>query len=444
LLADLILHNGKVYTQGGLVEAGIAIDRGRIVKIAKEANLPQASMKIDLKGCIALPGLIDSHVHLRDQELAYREDFLTGTAAAAAGGVTSVLDMPNNRPVTMDSNSLRDRMRLAEKQVVVNVGFFSAFPENTEEIPLIAREGAVGFKLYLLQKIGGLDIDDDKALLSAFDRVKKTRLPVAVHAEDKPTLEKMREKMRSKRRGGIEAFLKVHSPEAEAKAIRRVVKLAGKSGVHVHFCHISSAVGLNAVLRAKRLGLPFTCEVTTHHLFLTSKQLRRSKTTALTLPPLRAREDVAALWSALKQGLIDTLASDHAPHSKEEKKAKIIWDVKPGIVGLETTLPLMLTQVKKKRLTLTALIRLTSEKPAEIFHLNDRGSLSEGYVADIVVVDMDKTFKIDASKFHSKAKFSPFNKWKVVGKPVKTFVNGRLVMDEGELVAKPGTGRIIR
>jgi len=444
LLVDLVLYNGKVYIPKGLVEAGIAIDEGRIVKIAKETNLPKASVRTDLKGCIALPGLIDPHVHLRDQELAYEEDFFTGTAAAAAGGVTSVLDMPNNTPVTMDSRSLKDRMKLAEKRVVVNVGFYSAFPENTEEITSIVREGAVAFKLYLMQKIGGIDIDNDEALLSAFDKVKKMRVPVAVHAEDKRTIEKMREKMRNKRRGGLEALLKVHSPEAEVKAIRRVVKLAGKSGVHVHFCHLSSADGLNAVLRAKRLGLPFTCEVTPHHLLLTSKHLKRYKTMALTLPPLRAKEDVTALWSALKQGSIDTLASDHAPHSKEEKEAKGIWNVKPGIAGLETMLPLLLTQVNKGRLTLSTLIRLASEKPAEIFHLSDRGSLSEGYAADIVVVDVDKAFKIDASKFHSKAKFSPFNKWSAKGKPMKTFVNGRLVMDEGELVTKPGTGGIIR
>jgi len=444
LRVDLVLHNGKVYTPKGLIEAGIAIDEGRIVRIAKETNLPQASAKTDLRGCIALPGLIDSHVHLRDQELAYREDFLTGTAAAAAGGVTTVLDMPNNRPVTMDPQSLRERMELAERWVVVNVAFYSAFPESMEEIPPIVREGAVAFKLYLLQKIGGLNIDDDKALLSAFDKVKRTRVPVAVHAEDKQLLERMREKMRSKRRGGSEAFLKVHSPEAEAKAVRRVVKLAGKSGVHVHFCHVSSAAGLDAVLWAKRLGLPFTSEVTPHHLLLTSKHLKRHKTMALTLPPLRAKEDVEALWSALKRGFIDTLGSDHAPQSREEKEAKVVWDVKPGIAGLETMLPLMLTQVKKGRLTLSTLIRLAAEKPAEIFSLSDRGILSEGYAADIAVVDMDKTFKIDASKFHSKAKFSPFNRWKVVGKPMKTFVNGRLIMDEGELVAKPGTGRIIR
>lgn len=444
LLVDLVLYNCQVYTPRGLVEAGIAIDNGRIVKIAKETNLPQASVKTDLRGCIALPGLIDSHVHLRNQELSYKEDFSTGTAAAAAGGVTLVLDMPSNKPVTMDSQSLKQRMKLAEKRVVVNVAFYSAFPENMEEIPSIVKEGAVAFKLYLLQKIGGLDINDDKALLNAFDKVKKTRVPVAVHAEDKRTIEKTKEKMRNKRRGGLDAFLKVHSPEAEVKAVRRVAKLAGKSGVHVHFSHVSSAAGLDAVLRAKRLGLPFTCEVTPHHLLLTSEHLKRHKTTALTLPPLRSKKNVTALWSALKRSSIDTLASDHAPHSREEKKAKRIWDVNPGIAGLETMLPLMLTQVKKGRLTLSALIRLASEKPAEIFRLVDRGSLSEGYAADIVVVDTDRKFRIDASRFRSKAKFSPFNKWKVVGKPMKTFVDGRLVMDEGEIVAKPGTGRIIR
>jgi dihydroorotase-like cyclic amidohydrolase len=153
---------------------------------------------------------------------------------------------------------------------------------------------------------------------------------------------------------------------------------------------------------------------------------------------------VNALWSALKQGLIDTLGSDHAPHTMEEKQGESIWEVKPGIAGLETTLPLLLTQVDKGRLTMAELVQLTSKNPAEIFHLSARGTLNEGCHADLVVVDVKREYKIDASRFHSEARFSPFDGWKVKGKPVKTFVNGSLVMDEGEIVAKPGTGQIIR
>jgi dihydroorotase (multifunctional complex type) len=391
-----------------------------------------------------LPGLIDSHVHLRDQQLAYREDFTTGTAAAAAGGVTTVIDMPNNRPLTMSSEALRERMQLAEKRILVNVAFNSAFPNRTEDIRGIVRQGAVGFKLYLLQQIGGINIDDDNALQDAFNAVAETNVPIAVHAEDKATLEEAEKSMRDAGRNDAEAFLKAHPASAEVKAIQRVAKLAKNSGAHVHICHVSSAAGLNTVLKAKKVNLGITCEVTPHHLLLTSQCIEKHGNMALMLPPLRAQTDTEALWKALKEGSIDTVASDHAPHSIEEKNVPSIWDVKPGIAGLETMLPLMLNEVNRGRLTVNELVRLTSERPAEIFHIREKGSLSEGSMADIVVVDIKREHKIDASSFHSKANFSPFDGWKVKGKPVKTFVKGQLVMEEGEIVAKPGTAQIIR
>jgi dihydroorotase len=444
LPVDMVLRNAKIYTHGRIVEAGLAIDEERIFKIAKETNLPPASTKMNLKGHITLPGLIDPHVHLRNQQLAYKEDFFSGTAAAAAGGVTLTIDMPNNKPVTMNPISLRNRMKLAERRAVVNVAFYSAFPQKLEEVPSIVEEGAIAFKLYMSEKIGGLDVDDDKLLLQAFHKVAKMGVPVAVHAEDRKILETKRREMEKTGRRDMEAYAKARPPEAEAQAIRRIIQLVKKSSVHTHFCHVSSAIGLNAILTAKKDGLPVTCEVTPHHLLLSSEHFKHYRTLALTNPPLRTRKDVMALWSALKQGSIDAIASDHAPHTIEEKEVKSVWDAKPGIPGLETTLPLLLTQVNEGRLTLADLVRLTSEKPATIFNLRNRGGLEEGNWADIVVVDINRKYKIDSSNFYSKAKYSPFDGWSVKGKPVKTFVNGQLVMDEGEIVAKPGTGQIVR
>ncbi len=444
LLADLLLNNAKIYTPRGIAKAGLAIEGGYIFKVAKEANLPKASAKLNLEGNLVLPGLIDSHVHLRDQQLAYKEDFFTGTAAAAAGGITLALDMPNNRPVTMSLESLRARRRLAEKRAVVNVAFYSAFPEKVQEIRETIEEGAVGLKLYMSQRIGGLDVYDDAMALHWFNETGKLNVPIAVHAEDAKMLEDARRKMKDAEQRDVDAFLRVHSTEAETKAIRRVLRIIKKAGVRVHFCHVSSAAGLGAILDAKSAGLQVTCEVTPHHLLLTSADLQRYGTLALTAPPLRTEEHVKALWNALQQGSIDSMASDHAPHRFGEKYAESVWDVKPGIPGLETMLPLLLTQVNQGRMTVPDLVRLTSKGPAEIFNLKNRGSTEEGYHADLVVVDIDREYKIDASKFHSKAKYSPFGGWKVKGKPVKTLVSGRLVMDEGEIVAKPGTGQIVR
>ncbi|MDH5450068.1 MAG: dihydroorotase family protein [Candidatus Bathyarchaeota archaeon] len=440
---DLVLHNAKIYTTKGLATAHIAIDNGKIFKIAK-TNLPKSSTKLNLKGNLVLPGLIDSHVHLRDQLLAYKEDFFSGTAAAAAGGVTSVMDMPNNNPITMDSKSLRERMSQAKNRIFVNVAFYSTFPKNTKKPPLVVKEGAIAFKLYLSKKIGDLNINDDESLSHAFEKAMEMNIPFAVHAEDRGMLEQGKEEMKRAGKDDIEAYIKVHSPNAEEKAISRVTRLARRSGAPIHFCHLSSLAGLQALSKARTTSLSITCEVTPHHLLLSSRDLKHHKTCALTDPPLRSRKDTETLWSALKLGSIDTIASDHAPHTIEEKKAESVWDAKPGIPGLETTLPLLLTQVNEKRLTIQELIRLTSEKPATIFHLRDRGHLEEGYRADLAVVDMKQEHKINPSQFFSKAKYSPFDGWKVKGKLLKTFVNGHLAYDDGEMVSKPGTGQIIR
>ncbi len=444
LSVDVVLHNAKVYTEGSIVEAGIAVEGDRIVRVAKEPNLPQASKKIDLNGCLALPGLIDVHVHLRGQQQAYEEDFRSGTAAAVAGGITSVLDMPNNEPTTMDSASLRERIREAERSIIANVGFYSAFPESLDEIDRVVKAGAAAFKLYLHVQIGGLDIEDDEALLRAFNKTGRLGIPVAVHAEDKEEVKTTSEKERRLGHKDVDAYLKAHTPAIEAKAVERILRITRKSDVQIHFCHISSKNAVTLINNARKDGLKVSCEAAPHHLLLTSDDLKRQGTMMLTDPPVRNRKTVDELWSAVKRGQIDIIASDHAPHAVTEKEADSVWDVKPGIPGLETSLPLLLTRVNEGRLSLDELVRLTAENPAEKFHLRGTGFLKEGCKANITVVDMHQTGRIDAGKFYSKAKYSPFDGWRVKGKPVKTFVNGLLVMDRGEVFLEARVGKILR
>ncbi len=445
MIVDSVLTNAKAYLKGEIVDCSIAIEEGKIQKIGKETHMPKADQIIDINHKLVLPGVIDSHVHLRDEDKAYKETFVTGTAAAAVGGVTTVLDMPNNSPVTMSSETLHNRMEIAARRVLVNVGFYSEFPTSAEKIGAIVEEGAVGFKLFMAEQVGGLNVDDDQAILESFTQVGKLGVPVAVHAEDHSLLKFAVENFKLRNRHDLAAYLKAHDENAELAAVERIIDIVGKAeNSRVHFCHVSTQKSLSALAEAKKSGKAVTVEVTPHHLMLKKDDYGSLGVSALTMPPLRSQENVDALWKGIEAGDVDTVGSDHAPHTVQEKDASSIWDVKAGVSGVETILPLMLTSVHKNMLTLAHALELLCEKPAEIFGLAEKGRLEQGKSADLVVVDFNQKFKIDASKFKSKAKFSPFDKWDVQGKPVMTFVGGKLVMDEGEIVAKAGSGTVIR
>jgi dihydroorotase len=444
LTVDLVLTNAKAYLKNEIVDCSIALDGGKILKISKEANMPKSVAKRDLSSLLVLPGLIDAHVHLRDEGKAHKEDFYSGTAAAAAGGFTTVLDMPNNDPVTMSSVTLGHRMAIAEKKLLVNVGFYSEFPNTLDEMEKIVQQGAIAFKLYLTEQVGGLDIDDDGALTEAFEAIRKLRTIVAVHPEDKQSIDNTIDKLKKAERNDVNAYLEAHSESVEVKAIKRILSIAKETNAHVHFCHVSTESGVKTICQEKNSATPVTCETTPHNLCLSAHDLRRIGTLALTMPPVREKRHMVALWNGLRNGCIDILASDHAPHALDDKKAKIIWKVAVGIPGLETTLPLLLTEVSRGRLLLADVVRLLSEKPAEIFKLKGKGLLKEGNSGDLTVVDLKRKYEIDASRFQSKAKYSPFDGWQVEGRPVKTFVNGQLVMEEGDILTEPGSGNIVR
>jgi dihydroorotase (multifunctional complex type) len=444
VIVDSVLTNAKAYLKGQIVDCCIAIEEGKIQKIGKETQMPQADEKTDLHNLLVLPGLIDEHVHLRDEGRAYKEDFSSGTATAAAGGFTTVLDMPNNDPVTMSAERLQNRMGLAARKILVNVGFYSEFPKTPAETKDIVEAGAVGFKLFLGNQVGGLNVDDDQAISEAMKEVAKLKVPLAVHAEDRAMLAANEGKLKQAKKVDTIDFLRAHTENVELKAIQRLLKAREGTDVQLHFCHVTSKEGLAAIAQEKKSERKVTCEVTPNHLTLTSDDVGRIGSMAIMAPPLRDKTHRDALWKGLEDGTIDTVGSDHAPHTLEEKLASVIWEVKVGVPGLETTLPLMMTLVRLKRLSLNQVVELLAEKPAKIFGLADRGRLEAGKNADLTIIDYNCQYKIDASKFKSKAKFSPYNGWEVNGKPAKTIVNGQLVFDEGEIVTKGGVGSVVR
>jgi dihydroorotase len=441
---DLLITNAKIYTDRGLIDGGLAIDDGLIQKIAKEANLPEAASKIDAGGKIVLPGLVDAHVHLRDLDLSYKEDFYTGTCAAAAGGFTTVCDMPNTVPPTRDSSLLKEKMDVAAKKVVTNVGFYCCFPEMHGDFEAVANLGAVGFKVYLHHPLTKLNIQDDDVFSSSLKSAAEVGMPVVLHAEDYYMINSQEEDCKKSGRNSFQDYLSVHSPEAELKAVKRVLSLAEGISVQLHFVHITSVNSLKLIIQAKKIGQEVTCEVTPHNLLLTYEDLLRLGGICLMDPPPRDSSTVSEMWRYLNGGAIDIIASDHAPHPLEDKLKKNVWEVPAGIPGLETTLPLMLTEVNNGRLTLDDVVRYLSEKPSRIFHLPNKGRISRGLDADLTIIDLGKQSTINSDSFYSKAKYSPFNGRKVKGKAVKTIVAGKIVMEDDEIVADPGSGSVLR
>lgn len=444
MIVDSVLTNSKAYINNEFKKCSIAIEDGKIYKISTETHMPKSDEKIDLKNFLILPGLIDSHVHLRDEEKSYKEDFYTGTAAAAAGGFTTVLDMPNNKPTTQSVEKLRNRMKLAQNRVLVNVGFYSEFPNDLNDVPRIIEQGALAFKLFMAHQIGGLDIDDDELIKEALIKIKDQDTTLAVHAEDKNLLLENEQYLKNKNRADLQAFFIAHSEEVENIAIKRMLKLNKEIGANMHFCHLTTKAGLDQIIEARKSGLKITCEVTPNHLFLSQNDSDYYGSLIILMPPLRNKASVTALFDAIKSNRIDTLGSDHAPHTKNEKMGDNVWDIKVGLPGLETTLPLMLTLVNKHQITIGDIVRLLSENPAKIFKLSNIGYIKKGKKADLTVVDLKKKYKIDVSTFHSKAKYSPYNGWEVKGKPIKTLLNGSLIMDEQKIIAKMGSGSILR
>jgi len=444
LTTSINLINVKIPFGEELLEGAIHVEDRRIIKIGKEANLPRADRTMNAKGLIALPGLIDAHVHLRDLQLSYKEDFYTGTCSAAAGGFTTVLDMPNTIPATDSSIRLNEKCEHAEKKIVVNVGFHAGLTDKLEEITELARLGAVSFKLNLYKPTPEIAIEDNELMTQLLLKCEDTRRPVTIHAEDREFVERNKAQAKTGKKPTIEDFLKAHSKEAELLALKRMIDLAKITRARLHICHLSAVKSLDSIEQARRIGLRLTCETSPHYMFLNENHLRRLKGIAITIPPVRDSTNSRMLWNAFINNRIDIIATDHAPHTEKEKAVDNIWEISPGIPGLETALPLLLTRVNKGQLRLGRLVRAMSEEPAAIFGLKRKGRLSRGGDADLTLIDLKAKFKIDSTKFHSKAKLSPFDGFKCQGKPVKTFVGGKLVMDDGEIVAEKGTGSILK
>lgn len=432
--SSLLVQGCRVWTRTGLRKASILIIDGKIARIAR--SIPKDGfLLLRANGKVALPGMIDAHVHLRDMELSYKEDFTTGTNAAAAGGFTTVLDMPNTKPATDSPQRFMEKIVRAEGRIVTNVGFHVAAVPDALEIQEMSRLGAYSIKLYMPRPISPMEINDG-TLLRLFNSSKLAGLPVTIHAEDVRQIQTV-----DKDEPHSPELLASRRPEkAETDAVERTLSLSAESKCRVHFCHLTLA---SSILSTRKYGPNATSEVTPHHMLLSTRTLASKGWRAWMVPPLRGETARLGLLAQVSKGSVDIIASDHAPHTIKEKTSTVL-DPPPGIPGLETTIPLMLTLVNKDLISLPRLINMCANRPAQIFGLHTKGALKVGFDGDVTIVDMKAKGRVRAAAFFSKARFTPFEGMPTIGKVESTIVNGAVVFEHNEIVADAGSGRVLR
>lgn len=426
----LLLKNGKVVSPASGLEGtlDVLIDQGKIQKIQPQLTAPGARV-VNVSGLVVVPGFIDMHVHFREPGQEDKETIETGSRAAARGGFTTVCCMPNTVPpndTAEVTRFIRTKARAAAVQVLpiaaVTKGLGGEHLTNMAEL---ISAGAVAFS------DDGRPVSNSQVMRQALEQSRLLSALVIDHCEDKSLSDEgvMHEGPQSHllRLRGIPAA-------AEEVMVARDIILAEMTGGRIHIAHLSTKGAVRLLREAKKRKVRVTAEVTPHHLFLTDKACASYNTNLKVNPPLRSRQDAAALLAAVKEGLIDVFATDHAPHTAEEKGRG--FDQAPfGINGLETAVSLFLDRlVNKKVLPLRQLVRMMSVRPAALLGLKDKGALQPGADADLTLLDLKRETVVDVQSFASKSRNSPFHGWKLKGLPVATIVGGR--------VAYPFDGRL--
>lgn len=428
----MIIKNARIVSQNGITEANIQIEEEKITRIARSGMKEEGEEVIDANGLLVLPGLIDSHVHLRDPGATHKEDFYTGTSAALAGGVTTVLDMPNNKPPTTTVKALKEKEKIACEKAVCDFDFhFGAETNNFNEI---MKASPRSLKLFMGSTTGNLLTSETEEIFEHFKKFPQNK-PICIHAEDEERIKFM--KMEFEQADALD-HNEIRDELAALLAVEKALNLLKQHSRQTHFCHVTTANEVT-LIRAKKLKNT-SCEVTPHHLFLSEKIVEKLGNYAKTNPPIRSEKTRAELWRKL--GEIDTIASDHAPHTIREKNMQYA-DAPAGMPGLETTLPLLLNAVNEKKMSIERVVEMCCVNPAKIFHLKNKGEITIGKHADFTLVDLKKTHEISGERLYTKCGWTPFEGMNVQGRVEKTILRGKLAYEAetNAIYARKGTGK---
>ncbi len=425
--AEVILKGGTVVNHDGSGLRDIAISGGRIIGIGHFGK-HQAGEVVDCTGLHILPGVIDSQVHLREPGAEHKEDLETGGRAAVMGGVTGVFEMPNTNPLTITEGALADKVKRATNRMYCDFAFYiGGTRDNAHLLGELERlPGCAGTKVFMGSSTGSLLVEDDDGVASILRNIRRR---AAFHSEDEYRLDTRK----TERIAGDPSSHPVwRDAEAARLCTERLLRIARAAGKRIHVLHISAEDEFPLLAANRDIA---TVEVTPHHLTFTADDYTRLGTLIQMNPPVRSPEHKAAIWAALQSGLVDVLGSDHAPHTLEEK-SKPYPNSPSGMPGVQTLVPVMLDCVSKGLLSIERFVDLTSHGPNRIFGIAGKGRIAEGYDADFTVVDLKAKRTISNQWIESRCKWTPYDGMSVTGWPVGTFIRGRPVMWNGEIIGQ--------
>lgn len=448
MAADIAITNARIATPGGVVDGAVLITDGVISGIVQGREVPEATEVIDAGGDSLLPGVVDIHVHFREPGQEYKATYASESAAAAVGGVTTICDMPNNGGrAIIDPARFAAKRAIAEQSSRVDFGIYAYLvSSDADELAALMAAGVMGFKWDM--SLAGVEPGPDR-FLPAPERAEPYLRAVAaagarlgIHAEDRGLVLARTAALRAAGRLDARAHLEARPVEAEVIALRRAIELVRRTGVRMHVHHLSSAAGLQLVRAAKREGLPLSAETIPAFLFLDDGDYERLGTLIKIHPSVKYAEDRAALWEGLRDGSIDCLATDHAPHTREEK-LRDIWQASPGAIGVQTSLPLMLDAVARGLLSLERCVDAMAAAPARLYGLAPRkGAIVVGADADLVLVDLNARMTIRNEAMCSPNRLTPFDGRVVQGVPRLTILRGAVIARDGAVVGEP-RGRLV-
>lgn len=420
---SLLICQARILLPDGEFRQGdVLIENGKISRIADEIEA-NASTIIDARGLTLLPGVIDPQVHFREPGLEHKEDLNTASRACARGGVTSFLEMPNTRPLTITQAALDDKLHRAAQKSLVNYGFFiGATAANLPDI--LTAHPVCGIKIFMGSMHGDLLVSTEAELEPIFAR--GSRL-IAVHAEDHARIVARRELFAGVNDVAIHS--QIQDETAALNATKLALKLSKKYQRRLHILHLSTGIEAEFLRQDKPAWV--STEVTPQHLLLSTEDYGRIGSLAQMNPPLRSPENNGILWQALLDGVIDCIATDHAPHTLEEK-AKDYPNTPSGMPGVETSLPVMLTQAMQGRCTVVQVSNWMSTAVAKLYKIPRKGLIAPDYDADLILVDLDNYRPVLKAELQTKCGWSPFEGWSLTGWPVVTIVNGNIVYQKGE------------